>query len=68
MLGTLFIIFGVISSVQLRFIRTDLYELVLMLILIFGGGALALRILFTPDLGGKKSDRSKFDDINDRLN
>lgn len=68
MLGTLFIIFGVISSISLEFRRTSLYELVLMLILIFGGGALALRILFVPDLGSKKNDRNKFDEINDKLN
>lgn len=69
MLGTLFIIFGVISAIRLEFPKTSLYELVLMLILIFGGGALALRILFMPDMGsGKPKRRSKIDDINDRLN
>lgn len=68
MLGVLFIIFGVISSISLEFRRTSLYELVLMLILIFGGGALALRILFVPDWGNKKRDRSKFDEMNDKFN
>ncbi|MDE7431639.1 MAG: hypothetical protein K2N34_06985 [Lachnospiraceae bacterium] len=68
MIGVLFIIFGVISSISLEFRRTSLYELVLMLILIFGGGALALRILFIPDLGNKKRDRSKFDEMNDKFN
>lgn len=68
MLAVLFIIFGVISSISLEFRRTDLYELVLMLVLIFGGGALALRILFMPDLGSKKHERNKFDEMNDKFN
>lgn len=43
--------------------------MVLMLVLIFGGGALALRILFIPDLGkDKPSKKSKIDEINDKLN
>lgn len=68
-LGGLFIILGVISSIELRFQRASLYELILMLVLIFGGGALALRILFTPDLGDDtKGKKSKIDQINDKLN
>lgn len=68
-LGGLFIILGVISSIELRFIRASLYELILMLVLIFGGGALMLRILFIPDLGeDSKSKKNKFDEINDKLN
>lgn len=68
MLGTLFIIFGVISSVQLRFMQTGLFELVMMFVLIFGGGALALRILFMPDLGNEKKKKNKIDEINDKFN
>ncbi len=68
MLGTLFIIFGVISAIKLEFPRTNLYELLIMLILIFGGGALALRILFMPDAGSSKAKRTKIDDLNDKLN
>jgi len=68
-LGALFIVFGVISSVELRWIPSTLYEMVLMLVLIFGGGALALRILFIPDLGkDKPSKKNKIDEINDKLN
>ena len=67
MLAVLIIVFGIISTIELRLDTISLYELVIMLILIFGGGALALRILFVPDLGGKKSKRTKFDDINDKL-
>lgn len=67
MLAVLIIVFGIISTIELRLDPISLYELVIMLILIFGGGALALRILFVPDLGGKKSKRTKFDDINDKL-
>ncbi|MBQ1392984.1 MAG: hypothetical protein II919_02655 [Lachnospiraceae bacterium] len=68
MLGTLFIIFGVISAIRLEFPKTSLYELIIMLVLIFGGGALALRILFMPDADTKNVKRSKIDDINDKLN
>lgn len=67
MLGTLFIVFGIISTISLTMNHITLYELILMLILIFGGGALALRILFVPDLGEGKRKRNKFDDINDKL-
>lgn len=68
-LGGLFIILGVISSIELRFVRASLYELILMLVLIFGGGALMLRILFMPDLGDdSKGKKNKFDEINDKLN
>lgn len=53
-----------ISSVELRFERASLYEFILTLVLIFGGGALVLRILFMPDLGAdSKSKRNKYDDI-----
>lgn len=46
--GALIIILGVISSVQLHFRQASLFEYLLILILIFGGGALMLRILLTP--------------------
>ena len=69
MLGTLFIIFGVISAIRLEFPKTSLYELVLMMILIFAGGALALRVLFMPDMGSDRAvKKSKIDKINDRFN
>lgn len=68
-LGGLFIILGIISSVELRFVRADLFEFIMMLVLIFGGGALALRIMFMPDFGsGKKKTKNKIDEINDRFN
>lgn len=67
MLGVLFIVLGIISTIKLTMQNITLYELVLMLVLIFGGGALALRILFVPDLGDEKRKRNKFDDINDKL-
>ena len=68
-LGGLFIVLGVISSVNLTYRRSSLYELILMLVLIFGGGALALRILFMPDIDVEKdSKKSKLDDLNDKLN
>jgi cytochrome c biogenesis factor len=68
-LGALFIILGVISSIELRFQKSSLYELVLILVLIFGGGALALRILFMPDLGDdSKKKKNKIDEINDKFN
>ena len=44
-LGGLFIILGVMSSVKLTFNSSSLFDYILMLILIFGGGALALRKL-----------------------
>lgn len=68
-LGALFIILGVISLVNLVFRKTSLYEFILMLVLIFGGGALALRILFMPNVDDDKSKkRNKLDEINDKLN
>ena len=67
MLGVLIIVFGIISTIELRLNHISLYELVIMLILIFGGGALALRILFVPDLGEGKRKRNKFDDMNDKM-
>lgn len=47
-IGALIIILGVISSVQLHFRQTSLFTYLLILILIFGGGALVLRTLLTP--------------------
>lgn len=68
-LGGLFIILGVIASVNLTYRRSSLFEFILMLVLIFGGGALALRILFMPDVDDEKaSKRSKIDKLNDKLN
>lgn len=68
MLGSLFIIFGVILSVDFIYRKSNFADLMIMIILIFGGGALALRMLFTPDLGDENRKRNKFDDINDKLN
>ncbi|NLL67618.1 MAG: 2-keto-3-deoxygluconate permease [Clostridiaceae bacterium] len=68
-LGGLFIILGIISSVNLVFRKTTLYEFILMIVLIFGGGALALRILFMPDVNVEKDKKkNKIDEINDRFN
>lgn len=53
-LGTLFIVIGVVSSLNLFWKETSLYELILILVLIFGGGALALRILLMPSGVDKK--------------
>lgn len=53
-LGALFIVLGVVSSLNLVYERTSLYELILMLVLIFGGAALALRILLMPSGDDKK--------------
>lgn len=50
-LGTLIIILSVMASVNLRFKDASLFDYILMLVLIFGGGALALRMLLSP---GKK--------------
>ena len=52
-LGALIIILGVMSSVTLRFRSASLFEYIMMLILIFGGGALALRILLLPGVKDK---------------
>lgn len=68
MLGTLFIILGIISSVELRYTGTSLYEFIIMLVLIFGGGALALRILFMPDPDNSTPKKSKIDKINEKFN
>lgn len=46
--GALIVILAVMSSVNLKFKPATLYEYLLILVLIFGGGALMLRILLTP--------------------
>ena len=68
MLGTLFIILGVVSSVELDYRRTSLYEFILMLILIFGGGALALGVLFMLFPDNSTPKKSKIDKINEKFN
>ncbi len=55
-LGLLIILLGVISSTTLRFKATSTFNYLLMVILIFGGAAMVLRILL---MGGYSERKSK---------
>lgn len=65
-IGMIVIILGVVSSVELRWKGTSGYEFILVLVMIFGGGALALRILFTPNVAGN-TKKDKIDEINKNI-
>ena len=54
-LAVLIIILAVISSVRITYIRTNFFTFLLMILLIFVGAALVLRIL----LGTDKSDKTE---------
>lgn len=56
-LGLLIIILGVISSTTLRFRTTNAFNYVLMVILIFGGAAMILRILLVGTYSDKTSEK-----------
>lgn len=47
-IGALIIVLGVISSLNLRMREMNLFELITIMVLIFGGAALSLRMLLTP--------------------
>lgn len=55
-LGLLIILLGVISSTTLRFKATSSFNYLLMIILIFGGAAMTLRILLMGGYGSKKKE------------
>ncbi len=58
-LSVILIIAAIIMNTQLRFKQTNLYEYLLMLVFIFGGGALVLKVLTNP--------KYRDDDDRDRL-
>lgn len=58
--GVVIIVASIISNIQFIFRSTTLYAYLVMLILIFGGGALAGQVLFRwPDEDKDKRDRNK---------
>lgn len=65
-LGTLFIVIGIISSMRFSWSGGSLFNVIMILILIFGGGALALRVLFMPNIRNTKT-KDKINQINDKL-
>ncbi len=58
-LGLLIIVLGIISSVRFRIISMNLFNFLMIIILIFGGAALCLRILLS-DKYSKKDDKKDF--------
>lgn len=56
-LGLLVIILGVISSLKFRFRDTTGFEYLMMVVLIFGGAAMVLRILLMGGYSDKNSDK-----------
>ncbi|MBQ5445134.1 MAG: hypothetical protein IIT48_00455 [Lachnospiraceae bacterium] len=66
-LGTLFIILGIISSMNFVWSGGSLYSVIIILILIFGGAALALRVIFMPSINKKQKSKEKIDEISKKL-
>ena len=60
-LSVILIIAAIIMNTSFYFQRTSLYEYLLMLVFIFGGGAMVLRVLCNPKYSDKK-DKSKDDE------
>ncbi|WP_297290244.1 hypothetical protein [uncultured Flavonifractor sp.] len=58
-LGVLFIIVSIIMSVRLHFVRTSLYEYILMFGMTAAGTGLILRTLFAPKNKSRKDDQNK---------
>lgn len=59
-LGALFILVAIIMSVRLYFVRTSLYEYILMFGMTAAGAGLMLRTLFAPrSKAGKEKDKEK---------
>ncbi len=56
-LGLLVILLGIISSTQLIFRQTTAFNYVMMVVLIFGGAAMVLRILLMGGYSDKNSDK-----------
>ncbi len=55
-LGLLIIVLGIIASVKIEYIPSSFFDFLLMIVLIFVGAALCLRILLS-DKYGKKDDK-----------
>lgn len=60
-LSVILIIAAIIMNTSFYFQRTSLYEYLLMLVFIFGGGAMVLRVLCNPKYSDKK-DKNKDDE------
>lgn len=55
-LSVILIIAAIIMNTSFYFQRTSLYEYLLMLVFIFGGGAMVLRVLCNPKYSDKNKD------------
>jgi len=62
-LSLILIVAAIIMTTKLTFHRTNLYEYLLMLVFIFGGGAMVLKVLCNPKY---KDDEDKLDDYLNR--
>ena len=60
-LSVILIIAAIIMNTSFYFRQTSLYEYLLMLVFIFGGGAMVLRVLCNPKYSDKK-DKKKDDE------
>lgn len=59
MLGIIIIIASIIMNTHFYFTSRNLYEYLLMLVFIFGGGTLVLKVLLMPIDGKDKGDKNK---------
>lgn len=59
MLGVIIIIASIIMNTHFYFTSKNLYEYLLMLVFIFGGGTLVLKVLLMPVGDKDKGDKSK---------
>ncbi len=68
-LSIILIIAAIIMNTRLHMVPTSLYEYLLMLIFIFGGGALVLKVLCNPKYKDSEEERSqnKYDEYLDEL-
>ena len=61
-LSVILIIAAVIMNTTIRLRPTSLYEYLLMLVFIFGGGGMVLRVLCNPKYSDKKDKKDKKED------
>lgn len=68
-LGLVIILASVIMSTHFVFQSRSLYEYLIMLILIFGGGALAMQVLFAKPKDDRrdKTPREEYDELEEEL-
>lgn len=68
-LGLLLILASIIMNTHFDFRQRNLYEYLIMLLFIFGGGALTLQVLFAKPKENKRnlSPREKYEELEDEL-